>query len=351
MVLAVLVLLINIIFFRGLFVGLVPIPLDALVGVYHPWADQFWGFVAGVPYKNIALTDVFSQLYPWRTLAMDLIRGWQLPLWNPYSFMGGPLLANWQSAPFYPLNLLMLLFGDVTGYGLMVAVQPLLAMWFMLLFLREIKVSKAGSFVGAVSFAFGGFMMTYLEYATTGQILTFIPLSLWLTERFLRTSQMKYLLGLSLSVFFILTGGFFQPAFYALLVISTYAFVSGAVISKKIISRQLLRMFFFLLLGIGLAGIQLLPTAELLSLSIRTLDHNISEYQYGLLPLRHLVTLIAPDFFGNSATGNYFGFMQYQETSGYFGVVCLILALTALLFSKKNFRVRFFSLFFLVSLL
>src|SRR3989338_2150669 len=350
MVLAVLVLLINIIFFRGLFVGLVPIPLDALVGVYHPWADQFWGFVAGVPYKNIALTDVFSQLYPWRILAMDLVRSWQLPLWNPYSFMGGPLLANWQSAPFYPLNILMLLFGDVTGYGLMVAVQPLLSMWFMLLFLREIKVSKAGSFVGAVSFAFGGFMMTYLEYATTGQILTFIPLSLWLIERFLHGQKKRYLLGLPLAVFFILTGGFFQPAFYALLIISTYAFIASSVAYGKIVSGQIFQIFFFLLLGVGLAGLQLFPTAELLSLSIRNLDHNIAEYQYGLLPLKHLITLIAPDFFGNSATGNYSGFMQYQETSGYFGIVGLILALTALLFSKKNFRIWFFSLFFLVSL-
>src|SRR3990167_4328543 len=179
MVLAVLVLLINIIFFRGLFVGLVPIPLDALVGVYHPWADQFWGFVAGVPYKNISLTDVFSQLFPWRGVVMDAIRDWQWPLWNPYSFSGYPLAANWQSAPFFPLNVLMLIFGNVVGYGLLVALQPILAMIFMLLFLRGTKLSRFASLVGAVSFAFGGFMMTYLTWATTGYILACIPAGLF----------------------------------------------------------------------------------------------------------------------------------------------------------------------------
>lgn len=308
---------------------LVPIPLDALVGVYHPWADKFWGYIAGVPYKNIAVTDAFSQLFPWRSLAVDLIRHGQWPLWNPFSFAGYPLLANWQSAPFNPLNLLMLIFGNVIGYGMMVALQPMMAFAFMWLFLRKIKLSKTAAVVGGVSFALGGFMMTYLTSATTTFILAFIPLGLWLIEEFKTTKKIRYLVGLSLAVFCILIGGFFQPAFYALMIIGLYAVFSRV---------NLVKVGMFVLLGVGLASIQLLPTLELLRLSIRNLDHNIVEYHYGLLPIKQVVTLLAPDYFGNPATNNFFGFMQYQETSGYFGVAALMLALAAIVSKKKDWR-------------
>jgi len=350
MILGIFLFLVNLFFWRGLLAGKLAIPLDAMVGVYHPWADHFWGFVAGVPYRNIALTDVFSQLYPWRTLAMDIVRQGHWPLWNPYSFAGYPLAANWQSAPFFPLNLLMLWLGNSQGYSLMVAAQPLMAAMFMILFLRQIGLSKPASYLGAISFAFGGFMMTYLEYSTTGQILAMIPLALYLVEKYYQDRKFRYLVGLAVVVFLVLTGGFFQPAFFALLIIGAYVLVSGVVRTKKIISVESVTLAASLVLGIGLAGIQLGPTVELLRYSIRNLDHNIAEYHYGLLPIKHLITLLAPDFFGNPVTGNYFGFMQYQETSGYFGVIGLGLAVAGLLAMRKNWRQMFFGSFFVLAL-
>lgn len=325
----------------------VPIPLDALVGVYHPWADHFWGFVAGVPYKNISLTDVFSQLFPWRVAVVDAFAHWQWPLWNPFSFAGYPLAANWQSAPFSPFNILLLLFGNVTGYGLLVALQPILAMVFMLVYLREIKLSRVAALIGAVSFAFGGYMMTYLTWATTGYILAFIPAGLFLVEKYFASTKKKYLALMSIVVFFILTGGFFQPAFFAMLTIGGYSLVT-AIVSKKV--SALVQIYFWVSLGVGLAALQLFPTLELLPLSVRALDHNIAEYNYGLLPIKSLITLLAPDFFGNPATGNYFGPIQYQEASGYFGIISLMLAVASLLSKKKNFRRLFFSVFFVISL-
>lgn len=351
MLLGVISLLVNLFFWRGLGAGMMALPLDALVGVYHPWADHFWGFVAGVPYKNIALTDVFSQLYPWRSLAMDIFKSGQWPLWNPYSLAGYPLAANWQAAPFYPLNILMILLGNVRGFSLMVALQPLMAMVFMGLYLRQIGLSKIAGYIGAISFAFGGFMMTYLEYSTTGQILALIPLGLYLTEKYYREKKMRYPLLLTLVGFLILTGGFFQPAFYALLIVGAYILTAGYFSTKKLISKEVIILGLGLLLGAGLAGLQLLPTAELLQVSIRNLDHNISEYHNGLLPVKHLITLLAPDYFGNPGTNNYFGFMQYQETSGYFGVITLVLALAGLTLRRGHWRQKFMAGFFGVALL
>ena len=78
--------------------GKLPIPADALVGLYHPYRDYYAvNFPNGVPFKNYILTDPVLQQYPWKWLVMNDWRKGLIPLENPYSFSGTPLLANIQA--------------------------------------------------------------------------------------------------------------------------------------------------------------------------------------------------------------------------------------------------------------
>ena len=45
-----------------------------------------------------------TQFVPWWKFSFDTILAGHLPLWNPQSGMGAPLIANYQSALFYPPN-------------------------------------------------------------------------------------------------------------------------------------------------------------------------------------------------------------------------------------------------------
>ena len=338
-----------VIFFYPIFFGKIPLPFDALVGAYYPWHDYKWGYLVGVPFKNIALSDVFSQLYPWRILSIEAFRHGQWPLWNPYSLSGTPLLANWQSAPFYPLNLLLLALGDVWGWTLLIVSQPVLSALFMYMYLKQIGVRVLGRLIGAVTFTFSGFMITFMQYATIGQIMLWLPLQLYLIEKFVRTNKYRYLSLYSLSFFPVLTGGSFQPAFYALGVSFSYALIRIFLVFRKNF-HLLLLLLIFIVLGISTAAIQLVPTLELYKYSIRLFDINIVGYQYGILPLRNIITFLSPDFFGNPATNNYFGLLQYQETSGYFSVVALILVILAILRFRKNIYFSYFTALFFLSL-
>ena len=104
--------IVTVIFFWPFFSKtLLPIPTDNLVGMFHPFDDFYRStFPRGVPFKNYLISDPIKQQYPWRELVISLEKKWQLPLWNPYSFAGTPLLGNVQSAPFYALNLLFFMF-------------------------------------------------------------------------------------------------------------------------------------------------------------------------------------------------------------------------------------------------
>src|SRR3989304_3309109 len=82
-------------FWQFLFKGLLPIPTDTIVGLYHPYRDLYVkDYPNGIPFKNFLITDPVRQQYPWRKLAISAEKNFELPLWNPYNFSGTPLLAN-----------------------------------------------------------------------------------------------------------------------------------------------------------------------------------------------------------------------------------------------------------------
>src|SRR5258708_26558177 len=107
-----------VVFFAPFFLKyLLPIPSDTIIGLYNPFRDLYAKeYPNGIPYKNFLITDPVRQQYPWRFLALDLEKQIQLPLWNPYSFAGTPLLANFQTATFYPLNILLFIFPIAIGW-------------------------------------------------------------------------------------------------------------------------------------------------------------------------------------------------------------------------------------------
>lgn len=340
-------LLIDLVFFHGIFKGLVPAPFDALTGGYYPWHDYKWGYPTGVPIKNPILSDVFSVSYPVRTVVTKALKQGYLPLWNPYSFSGAPLLATWQSGALYPFSLFMLILGDLPGWTTSIILQPLLSLLFTYFFLREINLSKKASVFGSITFAFSGFMMIFLENNSSAQTGIWLPLMLLLIEKYLKGGKTIWLFGLPFATFFLFTAGSFQIISYSLAISAAYSLTRANNLKKSFFAFTV-KIFFFILLGIGLSCVQLIPTLELFNNSIRQYDENIKQYNYGLIPVKNLLTFIAPDFFGNPTTYNGWSGL-YHEQSGYFGIISLPLIIIVLV-KKRNFFIAFFGTVFIVSL-
>ena len=72
------------VFFLPVFQGKLPIPADALVGLYHLYPDFYADkYPSGIPYKNFLLTDPVLQQYPWKKFAISQLKQGQIPWLNP----------------------------------------------------------------------------------------------------------------------------------------------------------------------------------------------------------------------------------------------------------------------------
>lgn len=342
-----LILAVVIIFFYPVWLkGQVPIPADMIVGVYFPWLDYKWGYSTGVPVKNPITSDVVSFTYPMQMLAIDLIKQGHWPLWNPLILTGTPLLANFQSAPFSPTNSFYFIFDKLNAWSLQIIAQTTLAAIFLYFLLREFGRSKFASFWGGLFFAFAGFLMIWLEW--NGHTLTaaFFPLIIFLTLKWLKNSHVLWGILLAVSLSLQVFSGYPQIILYQFLTLPILTFF----FNKKLFLdfRKIFGLVFFILLGIGLSAIQILPGLELLSLSQRKLEDVINVSAF--LPWQMMITFLAPDFFGSHVTRNYWGPGDYTLVTGFSGVVVTTLALLGCLVFLKDKMVRFSASLIVVAL-
>lgn len=290
----------GIFFYKTLFFGLLPFPGDLLVAEYKPWRTySYLGYIpASVPNKA-QYPDTIRQTYPWKTLVVKMLKQGQLPLWNPYNFSGSPLLANFQSSAFYPVNIFYFLFSQPAAWSILVMLQPLLASFFTYCYCRKLNVTPLASWFAAISFAYGSFMRVWLEYNTVGHVVLWLPLILLSIESLRTQLHWKWLAILIGSLTAVLLAGHPQIAAYVYAFTIIYFFLRGRAIKYFGV------VTFLLALPIGIAAVQLFPGIELLINSARsnlpfsTLFHKI------LIQPWQLIMLVIPDFFGNPATRTY----------------------------------------------
>jgi len=330
--------------------SLLPVPADTIVGLYHPFRDIVWdGLINGVPFKNFLITDPVRQLYPWRFLAIELLKVGELPLWNPYQFAGSPLLSNLQTAVFYPINLLFFFLPFNLTWGLSIVLQPLLAFVFTFLFLRNLKLTSFAAALGAICFSFSSFFVSWLEWGTVLHTALWLPLLLFAVDKFLASRERiiwagGLILGLSFSFF----AGHLQLFFYNFLFFLAY-FVYRVWQNREKFKEKLFLFAGSLLVFLVITLPQSLATLGLILSSNRGLDQNYLSREGWFLPFKHLVTLVVPDFFGNPTTLNYWGDWNYGELTIFVGTIPLFLALLAIVLNRKK-EVIFFGLGALLAL-
>ncbi|MBN2555402.1 MAG: YfhO family protein [Anaerolineales bacterium] len=276
------------------------------------------------------------QFVPWRELAFDILRGGHIPFWNPYSGMGAPLLANYQTAVFYPPNWLFIFLPIAWGQGLLVAGHLIFTAFGMGKLVNSLGGSQLAQIISALAFSLSGYLIARAGFLSITAAAAWLPWIMYAAERLIaawgwregnrRTTML--LLGWMLGMQWL--AGHAQTAWYTLLFLGVWvSWRGGAFNSWSRFKAAAAGLALAGLTGFALSAIQIFPTLQYLHNSSRSASlSEVFALTYSFWPWR-LTGLLLPDLFGNPARNGYWGYANYYEDALYIGILPFLLALHA----------------------
>jgi len=278
--------------------------------------------------------DLYLHYFPLKYLVSEHLISGKMPLWNPYIFAGQPLLANPQSAVFYPFTLLFCLAPLPFAFNLFVAVHFFLAGLFAYIFLSSLNLSRTASALGSLALAFSSFLIYKVPaghpIALSGYI--WLPVILMLLNKMAKEDSALWLALFSLSLAIQFLSGHTQPVFISLTFIAFHLAAHKFSYWKKL----LIAAAFTILLS----SFQLIPTMELSNILENAVWPRLAA-AYSL-PLGNLVNILLPNYFGNILDGTFIypGNASYffERHALYFGVIPALLAMSGIYFAFKHRR-------------
>ncbi len=246
-------------------------------------------------------------------------------LWTTDLLGGFPVAADVTPQTWYPLSLLLSIFPH--SWNAFVISSYVLASAFAYAYVYLITQSVLAGLVSGLTYGASGFMMAHLGHTSMIHTATWIPLTLLACEQLLRTQRQIWVSLLAIAIACLFLAGHPQISVYGLGLVGFYGIFLGALVPKR---WQFYGLFTLaIIIGLGLAAIQLLPTAELARMTPRA-AMSFKVFLEFSMPLSHLIMAIFPYIFGG---GNvppyklpYTGVSSPTEITIYMGILPLFLA-------------------------
>jgi hypothetical protein len=246
-------------------------------------------------------------------------------LWDDLLGCGFPMTADPQVMAWYPPSLVFSLLPG--GWNMFVISAYVMASCFTYGYVYALTHSKLAAAVSGLTYGMSGFMMAHLVHTTIIHVAAWPPLIIWALHLLRSRFSAAWLAVGSLAVACCILAGHFHLALYGIFVALCYAVALGWTAPIGRVRYYAISALIFVL-GVGLAALQILPTAQLAKLSTRS-DFDFLSFVSYSLPYKNI-----PLFFYPAALGGlpqygrapYFGDWNLVEMTGYVGLLPLMLA-------------------------
>jgi hypothetical protein len=322
----------------------------------------FWKFVFSSAGEMLLSSDTIQAGIFWREYVTNHFRqiGAWLPLtppvWNPYIFGGLPPVDAFHGDIFYlPTFIIKELFGPDKIYkafdwGMILHVY--LAGLFAYFCARGFGLSRLASAFAGVSYMFSGYLVSLVAPGHDGKmyVTALFPLAFHFLNRGTITHQLKYFLGLGLTIAFIILTPHPQMAYFSLWALGFFALFRIVFMFKDkvgIVKTGLVSVMFVFAVVVGLMGsaIQMWPGYKYISeFSPRAGEgaEGRSGYDWATSWSMHpeeafgqVVPLFAGVDDGKDA-GGYWGRNAFKDNTEYGGFMPLLLGIIAIALWRKR---------------
>ncbi len=282
--------------------------------------------------------DLSVFFIPPRMLWVEAIKKGEIPLWNPYSYSGHPLLATLQPGVFYPPDALLLILPFDLAFNWIIVIHFFLAGATAYLLLREMKASLPACLAGSVIFMLSGYLFSAHNVISTLFSVAWVPLIVLLFRRAIKDGSALYgvFTGVILAVMFT-AGGVEVLLGTAGLLLITALFPSVIIFGddgfqnlKRRLSLFMLSIAIFLLLS----AVQLLPFLELARASTRAGGLSFFEATTWSFDLKDFIQFFIPDPYGYGISDEKYWANQSWLKTVYTGAIPF--ALSAFFFAKEK---------------
>jgi len=318
---------------------------------YYPWKQYVADESQRTPVNDI--WDRVLEEYPQRLIAARIVRGGELPLWNPYYLSGIPLLATDPGRGFfYPFNIIFYLMEPLRAFGYASFLQLFLATAFMHFYLRTVGLRGLSPLFGAIVFGLGGYFLPYLSLLDRVNTGIWIPLMFLCAEKLYRGGRWIWSIALGFAIGMATLAGHFGVVTYELLALGLYSgwrlFSALRNTGTGRATQLALFLTVGLILGTSLGAVQLAPTYDALPFVERA--HRSYEARLERGRAVHVLAMaLVPDIFGNPVDPPPWGRHRfgdnipgyYASSNTYAGVLPLTLAVWALAVKRSRFAVFF----------
>ncbi len=300
------------------------LPADNLFA-FEPWASYREQSGVGLP-QNQLLSDLVLENYVWKKFIRESIAAGEIPLWDPYIFSGHPFLANGQHSGLYPFSILFYLLPLSKAYGWFTVSQLWLAGLAMYVFLRVLRANRLAALTAGLVFSMSGFFVFRVVFTMIIAAAAWLPLVLAMIEMVVRKQEEKglagyspipYIAGGALALGLQALAGHVEMTYYTLLVAGFYAVCRLFILwrrqaSFRFVWRLGLWLAAMVVLGLGLAAVQLVPMYEIVTQNFRGDAVTLAQVRGWALPWRRLISFFIPHFFGSSAHHGYFDLLTWR---------------------------------------
>ncbi len=248
------------------------------------------------------------------------LRDLRLPVWSPLLAAGTPLLATQQTAPLYPLTWLGVIFPYWHSLVWIAVLKLALAALGTYLFGRALGLSRWASMLAAISFAFGCYLIDWLEHPHSN-VYILAPWLLLCTECCSRRGRLRDGGYLAVLTGLAVLGGQPEAAFIVLSAAAGWLLYRLLAPSAALRLRVLALWLAGVAVGVGIGAVMVLPLIEMLRLS-----PGYSRSVPALGP-KFLYSLLFPEWWGRPTGGGQVpGPANFAERTFYVGVLPLVLA-------------------------